>query len=192
MNGATSTPFGIRSPRNDDTGKCATPGCGKPAKRKRDGTPSKYCRDCAPVARQRFWDNVNAQKALKTQRDEEFAQLFKRAHEAGDAAARACTPRPMIVRPGDITLNGSPVSQDTYYVSEGACGFAWIVIHPGNCPAANYAKKHLGAHPHYGGGTEIWVSAYGQSVARKEQYAQAFADVLRAAGIKAYSGSRLD
>ena len=41
-------------------------------------------------------------------------------------------------------------------------------------------------------GLSVWVSEGGQSMERKEAYARAYADVLRAAGIEAYAGSRMD
>ena len=39
---------------------------------------------------------------------------------------------------------------------------------------------------------EIWVGEFNQSVTRKEAYAQAFAEVLREAGVTAYASSRKD
>lgn len=44
----------------------------------------------------------------------------------------------------------------------------------------------------YGGGWCIWVRAYGQSMTRKEAYANHFAAKLREYGIDAHSESRLD
>lgn len=46
----------------------------------------------------------------------------------------------------------------------------------------------------YYGGVSIWVGGFGQSVQRKEAYANAFAEVLneRVEGVRAYAGSRMD
>jgi hypothetical protein len=109
----------------------------------------------------------------------EFGSLYSRADAAGKAAAAAITPVPMLIK------GYAPVL-------DGACGFAWITVYPGNCPFANYLKKNKLGSKAYGGGVSIWVGAYNQSIARKEAYAGGFAKVISEAGIKAYPGSRLD
>jgi hypothetical protein len=168
--------------------KCADDTCHRP---KKPGA-SKYCADHALAARHRWLNNVRTSASAAKERAGVFERLFAAAHMAGHAAAMACTPRPMIVRPGDITLNGANVDEKTYFVSEGACGFAWVTIRPANCSAALYAKKHLGWRTAYGGGMQLWVSEYNQSVARKSAYAEAYADVLGAGHVNASAGSRLD
>ena len=50
----------------------------------------------------------------------------------------------------------------------------------------------IGRKDSYYGGWTIWVSQFGQSVTRKENYARAFAKVLGDNGITAYNMSRLD
>ena len=50
----------------------------------------------------------------------------------------------------------------------------------------------IGRKDSYYGGHTIWVSDFGQSVTRKENYARAFAKVLGDNGITAYNMSRLD
>lgn len=123
----------------------------------------------------------------------EFAALFAAAAAAGTAAAAAVTPVPMhVVERANPLDDTSAIVKRYAPVEGGVCGFAWVVIRPGNSPAANYAKKFLGARKDYYGGVSINVSAYGQSMTRKESYAAAFARVLAAAGIKAYSNSRMD
>lgn len=59
-----------------------------------------------------------------------------------------------------------------------ACGFAWIVVRPGNCPFANWLKKNKNAKRHHAGGVSLWVSKYGQSHDKKKEYARAFADSI--------------
>jgi hypothetical protein len=119
--------------------------------------------------------------------------LFEQAHAAGRAAAEAVIPTPMVVvaltDPFDDT---SAVARRYPPVMDGVCGFAWITIYPGTGKAARFAKEFYGARKAYRGGVQIWVSAYGQSMTRKEAYAEKFAAVLSAAGIKAYAGSRMD
>lgn len=122
----------------------------------------------------------------------ECAALFAKADAAGKAAAVASVPVPMLVSERTNPLNDSSPVKNAWLVSEGACGFAWVTVRPGNCSFANWLKKNAKARPAYYGGTEYWISDYGQSIERKEAYASAFAKVVSDAGIKAYSGSRLD
>lgn len=156
--------------------------CGKPAFRP-DG---EFCsREC-------FRKNIHAGRDQRAERDQAFADLFARADAAGRAAAEATRPTPMVVQQHrDVLDDASPVVQE-WVVPSGVCGFAWVTIHPATSAAARYAKKHLGARTAYRGGMEIWVAAYGQSMELKEAYAHAYARVLRDAGLKAYSGSRMD
>ena len=110
-----------------------------------------------------------------------FQTIYEAAHNAGMAAATTTVPTPMIVQS----------STQLYYVEDGACGFAWVTI-KGNTKFGRWAKKEKLARPQYPSGLCFRVSEFGQSVARKEEYAGAFAKVLRENGIEAHSGSRLD
>lgn len=125
--------------------------------------------------------------------DAQFEAIWNEAVQAGMNAGRGTTPNPMIVQQHKNMLDdNSPVVQE-WFVGEGACGFAWIVVRPGNSSFAKWAKKTKGAKAHYGGGMLVkWVGEFNQSVARKEAYAAAFANVLQKYGIKAYSDSRMD
>lgn len=166
---------------------CATQGCTAATSGK-----SKYCSTHKAQAHAAWKDRISADAEARAARDANFAALHARAHQAGDAAAQAAVPAPMVVSQHASPLNdASPVTQ-AWFVSEGVCGFAWITIRPGNSPFANWAKKHAGACKAYYGGVEIWVGGYGQSMQRKEAYAYAYAEVIREAGIKAYAGSRMD
>lgn len=124
----------------------------------------------------------------------EFAAMFQRAHEAGMKAGNDCKPTPMVVQQHASPLDDtSPVNQQ-WYVGEGACGFAWIKIGDARQPFCRWLKKTGKVRERsYGGGYSIWVGEFGQSIARKEAYAQAFAEVLRQGGIqRVYAQSRLD
>lgn len=130
----------------------------------------------------------------KTLTKTECARIYKEAHAAGQAAAEAAIPTPMIVGTPTTPLgNDIDFKKQTYFVSEGACGFAWVKIFPARGKFVNYLKAiGVGSTNGYEGGYDIWVSAYGQSITRKEAYAGAFAKVLAQYGIKAYGQSRLD
>lgn len=113
-----------------------------------------------------------------------WAALWATAAAEGKAAGDAAVPEGMLV----TTLDG----KGRWYVPDGLCGFAWVKVVPGTSSFARWLVKSGLAHKGYGGGVHIWISDFGQSVARKEAAARAIAKVLTDAGIKAYAQSRLD
>ena len=130
--------------------------------------------------------------ATATAKEQVFQTLYNAAHAKGMEAGMGSNPTPMVVQQRANPLNdNSPVVQQ-YFVSEGACGFAWIVVKPGTSAFARWLTKKGYARKHYHGGVSIWVGEFNQSIDRKEAYAAAFAEVLRNGGITAYSDSRMD
>ena len=123
----------------------------------------------------------------------ENKRLFKAAMEKGMAAGAEKVPQPMLVGSPTTPL-GSDIdpSKPVYFVPQGVCGFAWVTIHPGNCSFAQWVKKNGKGSNAYGGGVSVRCHAFGQSLEQKEAWAQAFAQVLQDAGIKAYAESRMD
>jgi hypothetical protein len=128
-----------------------------------------------------------------TKKSNEHASLYALAHTAGHNAACACQPTPMFLgEEKGLFSGGIDYSKPTYFVSDGVCGFAWIKI-AGNTSFGKWAKKAGVAKSAYGSGLQIWVKDYGQSMQRKEAYAQAFALALKeVGGIDAYADSRMD
>ena len=111
--------------------------------------------------------------------------LFTAAHIAGQVAADALTPRPMIV---EDKANGKE-----YHIPDGVCGFAWVKIRPAKGKFVSWLKSAgIGSTDTYAGGYQIWISDYGQSMDKKYAYADAFAEYLRNNGIKALADSRMD
>jgi hypothetical protein len=124
----------------------------------------------------------------------QFAAVYAKAVAAGMAAGNGSSPTPMIV--GEpTTFLGSDINyaKPFYYVADGACGFAWVTLRPATSSFARWLKKTGKARVAYGGGMQIWVSEFGQSMARKEAYADAMAATFRSElGVEAYAGSRMD
>ena len=114
------------------------------------------------------------------------SDLLKKAEAAGLKAGLDVSPNP-------VTFKDTHSGQ-TYDVAEGMCGFAWVNISPARGKFVNYLKKIGKGHKSYRGGWDYWVSSseLGQSITRKEAYADAFAKVLKEWGINCYSMSRLD
>ena len=86
--------------------------------------------------------------------------------------------------------------EQTYYPNNGwgACGFAWVDIPVKGNTKLGRALKAAGVSKHWRTGFQLWnPSKYPtQNVDTLEAGARAAADVLKAAGITAYAGSRLD
>jgi hypothetical protein len=126
--------------------------------------------------------------------------VFREADVAGKAAVEKLEVVPMIVgQETSLFSNKIDYSKQTYYVADGVCGFAWVDVYPankGNTKAGKEERKLLerfGFRKNdYEKTHQLWVSAYNQSMQKKESYARAFAEVLRENGFKAYAGSRLD
>ena len=120
-------------------------------------------------------------------------KLLERAHLMGMDAGRDSTPTPMIVG-SPSTLFGSDIdySKKTYFVEGGACGFAGVVIKPARGKFVSYLKSLGMGYKHYYGGYYVPVREFGQSLARKEAYAEAYAKVLSEEGMRCYVDSRMD
>jgi hypothetical protein len=136
-------------------------------------------------------------KAVKMT-DKEAESLYNRAVQAGvmavEAAMKANTIRGMIVGT-PTTLFGDDIdySKPVDYVADGPCGFAKIEIRPSVGGFAAWARKNGKArYSDYHKCAYIGVSAYNQSFQKKEIYGNAFAAVLREAGIDAYCSSTMD
>lgn len=125
---------------------------------------------------------------------EDFAALFVAAQEAGRFAAVVHEPTPMmVVEHIDPFDASSPIVKQYPPEIDGACGFAWVNVKPGNSAFANWLKKNgLARRDSYYGGVSIWISDYQQSYEKKMAHAAAMAGVLSAAGFKAYASGRLD
>jgi hypothetical protein len=130
-------------------------------------------------------------------KEREYASIHHEAHVAGMAAGNGKTPTPMIVgtAKGFVgeAANQIDEAKPTYYVPSGVCGFAWIVIEDGRSGYARWTKKNVkNSHKNYYGGWAVWCFEFGQSMERKEAYADAYAQVLKSRGIAAYAQSRMD
>jgi hypothetical protein len=163
-------------------------------------------RDChlTPVQASQLLDDLNQgkpfdldlypyavlKKVVKQKQD--WQALYDKAHKAGMINAVLHQPTPMVVvMHEDMFNDDSPIKYQEEILG-GVCGFAWIKIRPANCSFANWCRKQKLGSTDYNGGLSIWVHEFGQSMERKEKYAQGFADVLREVGIKAYADSRMD
>lgn len=112
-----------------------------------------------------------------------FASIWEQAEAAGRQAVANATVEPIVVQDNH--------TGKSWLIEDGLCGFAWVQF-AGNTAFGRWAKANGLARKGYPNGLQHWIRGYGQSVAKKEAYAQAFASILQQNGIQAYSGSRLD
>ena len=127
----------------------------------------------------------------KTQSNQ-FSVLFTTARNAGLLAGEKAIPAPMVVCEHSNPLDdSSPVVRRYAPILDGCCGFSWVSV-KGNTAFGRWAKKAGLARPGYPNGLHFWCHDFNQSLERKEAYSAAFAAVLNANGITAYSESRMD
>lgn len=102
----------------------------------------------------------------------------------------------------DLAFHNARCAYDKAFGDTGdawsACGFAWVVVKPGNSRLAKILVKEYGARKHYAGGVSVWApgASYTQNMDLKEVAAWSFAETLRSKlGLdyeKCYSDSRMD
>lgn len=132
--------------------------------------------------------------------------LWSRAKKAGDAALEACAPTPMVVQQHANPMDDDSPVEKSWFVEGGVCGFATIHVklktknnrtfinglkRAGICSSDENARTEWNKHGYYGG-FYYHVSEGGQSMARKEAFANAAVEVLRKHGVEAYMMSRMD
>ncbi len=160
---------------------------------------SKYCHIHKAEARQRWNEVVSAQTEERQKRYKVYETAFKKAFQEASNTGENHVPTPMVVTERINPLdNESPLKNVYEPISDGVCGFAWIVIYPGTSSLAKYAKKYQGFAPHYYGGVALNVRKYGQSYERKTMFAHTFVETLTkelgeyAKGVRIGTGGRLD
>ena len=120
-------------------------------------------------------------------------KLLERAHLMGMDAGRRVGVTPMVLgTPTELFGNEIDWDKTTYHVSDGVCGFAGVVIKPARGKFVSYLKSLGMGYKHYYGGWYVSVREFGQSMTRKEAYADAFAKVLTEEGMRCYVDSRMD
>jgi hypothetical protein len=121
--------------------------------------------------------------------------LLGAAVNAGLEAVKALHVRAMVVYEADVLSGKAKEGGKQWYVADGVCGFAWVSVYGLRGKArARFLARGFDAHSFGGDGRGIglWISDFNQSMQKKEAFAAAYAAVLRNAGYKAYSGSRMD
>ena len=141
--------------------------------------------------------------------DKTAVKIFKEAKLAGEKALNNCIPTPMNVI--EVGIDDKPYEgSKSYYVPEGMCGFASVWLPDSRSDFIKQLKKagiaQMKKTYSWKHGDKIYelekclfkkgynycVRKGGQSIEKKEAYAEAFASVLNKYEIVAYVQSRLD
>jgi len=141
--------------------------------------------------------SLKANKPEKKNNDVNFQKLWDAAKSAGLEAGDNVIPTPMVVSEHVNPLNDNSPVKNSYYVSEGACGFAWVNFKMKSGLNRQFGrwliKNNHARKDDYQGGVTIWISEHGQSIERKSAHARALASYLNNNGIKdAFPYSRMD
>ena len=123
----------------------------------------------------------------KEQEKEDLINIVNEAKERGIKAGNDHNPRPMDVTDG----------KQTWHVSEGVCGFAWVHCNAkGNTKLARFLKDNCSFSKSYHGGVDYHIPLFSQSYERKMEHARAMAkylnDNIDRQGISFYADGRLD
>ena len=158
---------------------------------------SKYCQEHKQAAKAAWIAHIREGANEREIRNAKFATLWKEACEKAEQASSSANPHPeggkYIVQEHINPLDdSSPVTQQ-WEMPNGLCGFAWIMIRPGNCAFANWLKKNTEhKYSDYHKGVMIFMHHGNQSIVRKEAAASAMAKVFHQNDIECSVYSRLD
>lgn len=129
-----------------------------------------------------------------------FEELKKISHQA---LAECPAPTPMIVgHPSTLLGNDVDFSKEHWFVADGVCGFAYVVLDSGRTGFAQWLKKNDLGRTWWSNGRErgVGVATYprlgfaepGQSFEKNKYVASKIASHLRLAGLDAWVDARID
>lgn len=168
---------------------CKYNGCSNPTHK-----GSSYCKEHRKAAREAWKALIAEQAAEREERYSLFTKLWADAHNAGLAAIKehVCTPMGVV----------DPDKGLVEVVRHGMCGYASLVITPGNSSLAKWAAKFHEFSKHYYGGvargvrwhpSEVGLEGTAwQSYELNRAYAEAFSKVFNDAGFSMSVWARLD
>jgi len=127
----------------------------------------------------------------------DWRSIYQQAHTAGQVAADAAIPTPMLVGTAVGLSDTIDTSKPVYIVRGGLCGFAYIIVRPATGGFVRWMREQQIGYKHYYGGWSVPARPLtppdlSQSVEIKEKYAHAFANVLREHGINCSVETMLD
>lgn len=134
------------------------------------GKPRQLCKPCS---REAWKEKISQSSEERSQRRANFLTYWYEAVKVATAAANAVTPTPMNVV--------DTMSSQTWHVPEGACGFAYVHVLPGNSAFCRWlVEQKIGYADSYHGGCMADPVALGtQSIERREAGVRAAVEFLK-------------
>lgn len=124
--------------------------------------------------------------------DKQWIELYKHAYSEGLKAGNGHNPNPMLVTQHENPFDDDSPIEQSWVVSDGVCGFAWVTIRPGTSSFARWLVKTGKGSKAYYGGINISIREFNQSYERKLKMAQKMAEIFGESKINAYASGRLD
>jgi hypothetical protein len=157
---------------------------------------SKYCITHRAEARAAFKEMLDTKAEQATERYAKYQEWITACSELANTAYLNAQPAPMAVYETAGLSDAPKPGGQSWYVSEGVCGFAWVTISPATSSFARWLSKNKIGYKAYKGGWQIpmhfFVGQIGQSLERAEAASLACSRFLREQGIKAHASSRMD
>ena len=122
----------------------------------------------------------------------QLQEIYQQAHEHGNLAVKMAFVTPMVVQQRENPLNDDSKVVREYFINDGVCGFANVIVKPANSKFAKFLVANGLGRKSFSGGVSMSIRDFNQSLQKKEAYAHAFSRVLNDYGIKAYAESRMD
>ena len=108
--------------------------------------------------------------------DSRWADVWKRAQEAGERAASVVVPTPLGVTEIGATPAGGIGAVKSFTLAEGPGVYVWMRLSPGTHSFARWFKREVGGHTPRGGGVEHLLGGGGME--RGKARARAIAEVI--------------
>ncbi len=129
----------------------------------------------------------------KENRDLVYETLYAEAVRRGQDAGEQCIPVPMVVEQHVNPLDDNSPVRRSWEVSDGVCGFAWVLFPDCRKPFVKWLLDVGHAGKRYGKpGATIWIMSHNQSMARKMAHATTMRDYFASVGIECSSHSMID
>ena len=122
----------------------------------------------------------------------QLQDIYQQAHEHGNLAVKMAFVTPMVVQQRENPLNDDSRVVREYFINDGVCGFANVIVKPANSKFAKFLVANGLGRKSFSGGVSMSIRDFNQSLQKKEAYAHAFSRVLNDYGINAYAESRMD
>jgi len=155
---------------------------------------SKYCWHHRAEARKNWKNSIEKKSQDRKQRYANFDRVWNKACRLAREESDKCVPTPMTVVENQDPLDDNSPLKKAWFVRSGVCGYAWLVVRPGNSSFAKWMRKNKDSRQAYHGGEHWSCPLRIQSMEIQIAYIHEFVRVLESElkDIKVYSMNRMD